>query len=1199
MTASETGLRTCYCGADLAADAARCAACGRDRPAPRRGRGRRRRLVLGAAVLLVGGLALGYALVRHAAAKGRSELLARGNTALEDGRTADAVAAARAILRDRPDDVRARRLLALGLTAQGDADEARSLAEGLLASDAGDAVAHEILARRAALSGDVTAALEHAQAAGVRARDVEAWALSRLGRLDEAVAAYDRALERRDAPLGLRVAAARCRLQADPAGAAVPRAFWEVLQRAATERLAEEPDDATAAHGLALALTFASPPLGEPRPALERALALRPDPELALALATAQLRDGDAAGAARVLRDCAASRETPPSCAPALVARAAAAGGAPLAAEIAASMRRTAPQDPDVLLAAGDAAFLARDLDAAEEDWSKAAAAREDRFSLSRLARLEFARRGALGTAAARLRAAAPDAPELLVLDAQAALAAGDFAAADASARRAAADPASSAEARVVLLLVAARRHDAAALERLAGELLAAPDLDAATVRSLARELLLEGLLGEARRFAQRALAARPDDADAAWLLARTLVADGAPLEAARVLAPWVARPAATAALRHAYVAALVAADEARAARRSVESWALPDRAERAVLLALCGDVAEARRALADAPGGDDGDASAPLARARVELLAGNAEGAEAILRERLAGDPTDGEARAFLADLLFDRGGDPSRLDALLPPDTETGGAAEYLRALGALAHGDATVALASLEALHRRPGAPPRVARRLAQALGDSAPGRRVLLLREVLAAEPGSERARVELAAALRDALRSDAESVAGLDEIERLGEALPVLPAARALADLRRLGSDEAVETSRSLLERSPGDWRTRTVLALALARRGDWAAALTESERALADQAAAGVAATPALRGARAAALIGVGRAAEAVRELDALLAATQRHPLLLLWRLRAALALDDGPGAASLAEELTRARPEQAAAWLAAGAAYTRAQRPADAESALRRARSLRGEWLAPRLALARLLLTQKRTAEAAEVLPAEGSAEGECATLWAELRIAQGELDAALALLRRALPQDPRAGLLLGALLEKRGDPAGAVAAYDVALDAGLGGARFWAQAGILLHAAGRLADARRHFEEALRLDPDYLPAVNDLALVLADSRDDLARAQELARRAVELAPENAAVADTLGWVLLRRDNHAAAERELRRALELSKGASPDAHYHLGLTLEVRGDRSAARASLERALELAPDAPWAADARAALGRMR
>jgi Flp pilus assembly protein TadD len=82
----------------------------------------------------------------------------------------------------------------------------------------------------------------------------------------------------------------------------------------------------------------------------------------------------------------------------------------------------------------------------------------------------------------------------------------------------------------------------------------------------------------------------------------------------------------------------------------------------------------------------------------------------------------------------------------------------------------------------------------------------------------------------------------------------------------------------------------------------------------------------------------------------------------------------------------------------------------------------------------------------------------------------------------------------------------------------------------------------------------------PDDPAALNALGYTLADHSRDLPRARRLIERAHAAAPKNAAILDSLGWVLFRQGHSAEAESFLRVAYAEDRGG--DIAAHLGEVL-------------------------------------
>ena len=137
----------------------------------------------------------------------------------------------------------------------------------------------------------------------------------------------------------------------------------------------------------------------------------------------------------------------------------------------------------------------------------------------------------------------------------------------------------------------------------------------------------------------------------------------------------------------------------------------------------------------------------------------------------------------------------------------------------------------------------------------------------------------------------------------------------------------------------------------------------------------------------------------------------------------------------------------------------------------------------------------------------------------------------------------------------------------------------------------GAQLAAAGRNGEAERQYEMAVKMNPRFLKARLNLAIVLDKlGRDDDSIRQY--RQAIELEPNFPDSHLGLGVVLLHCGQIADAIGELREALRLNP-ASATAHSNLGFALQADGKLSGAISEYQAAVALDPDYP---DARLNLG---
>ncbi|HVJ25098.1 MAG TPA: tetratricopeptide repeat protein, partial [Burkholderiales bacterium] len=113
-------------------------------------------------------------------------------------------------------------------------------------------------------------------------------------------------------------------------------------------------------------------------------------------------------------------------------------------------------------------------------------------------------------------------------------------------------------------------------------------------------------------------------------------------------------------------------------------------------------------------------------------------------------------------------------------------------------------------------------------------------------------------------------------------------------------------------------------------------------------------------------------------------------------------------------------------------------------------------------------------------------------------------------------------------------------------------------------------------------HLRKLMEVKPDHAHAYNALGYSFAERNTRLPEARKLVEKALELAPEDYFIMDSLGWVLYREGDLKGAARELRRAY----GGRPDAEIgaHLGEVLWVMGERDEARRIWDEALKAGPE---------------
>ena len=115
--------------------------------------------------------------------------------------------------------------------------------------------------------------------------------------------------------------------------------------------------------------------------------------------------------------------------------------------------------------------------------------------------------------------------------------------------------------------------------------------------------------------------------------------------------------------------------------------------------------------------------------------------------------------------------------------------------------------------------------------------------------------------------------------------------------------------------------------------------------------------------------------------------------------------------------------------------------------------------------------------------------------------------------------------------------------------------------------------------------FKKAIEMSPEYHNAMNYLGYMWTDINRNIDEAAKYISRANELAPDNAAYVDSLGWLYYRQGKYKEALAELRRAAKLTQ-EEPDAtiHEHIGDALNALKQIDEAHVEWEKALGLLLD---------------
>ncbi len=145
-------------------------------------------------------------------------------------------------------------------------------------------------------------------------------------------------------------------------------------------------------------------------------------------------------------------------------------------------------------------------------------------------------------------------------------------------------------------------------------------------------------------------------------------------------------------------------------------------------------------------------------------------------------------------------------------------------------------------------------------------------------------------------------------------------------------------------------------------------------------------------------------------------------------------------------------------------------------------------------------------------------------------------------------------------------------------------------------------LHAIGQISLAvgdfersRDYYERVIAQDGQHVGALNNLAWIYTELEDS--RGVEVGQRAVDLAPDNASVMDTLGWAQVQLGQAERGLETLQMAVELDPD-NPEIGLHLALAYAKTGATDIARKRLEALVDADVAFPGRQQAREALSRL-
>jgi len=325
--------------------------------------------------------------------------------------------------------------------------------------------------------------------------------------------------------------------------------------------------------------------------------------------------------------------------------------------------------------------------------------------------------------------------------------------------------------------------------------------------------------------------------------------------------------------------------------------------------------------------------------------------------------------------------------------------------------------------------------------------------------------------------------------------------------------------------------------------------------------------------------------------------------AAKAAPEIQMGYVRKLLDLQRYAQALSVVEALNVANPDYAQAWLVRGSIELQNQTTATAELSLKRYLSLlsaqektepqdeaEAMTTSPGAVQAYLLLSQiaQKNRDSAQALAYLGQINSPQDTAKIQLRRAmvlaqQGKMDEARALIRQLPEKDSddarnKISLELQLLRDNRQEQA-AYALLAQAVKAYADDAELRYEMAISAEKLGRLEEMEQILLSLIASKPDYHAAYNALGYSLAERNLRLGEARALIQKALEFAPEDPFIIDSLAWVEFRSGNLAKALSLLQKAFK--SRPDPEIAAHLGEVLWAMNQPDQANAAWRDGLEL------------------
>ena len=128
------------------------------------------------------------------------------------------------------------------------------------------------------------------------------------------------------------------------------------------------------------------------------------------------------------------------------------------------------------------------------------------------------------------------------------------------------------------------------------------------------------------------------------------------------------------------------------------------------------------------------------------------------------------------------------------------------------------------------------------------------------------------------------------------------------------------------------------------------------------------------------------------------------------------------------------------------------------------------------------------------------------------------------------------------------------------------------------WSTMGDMHHQLGEQEKAYKAYDNALKVNPDYAPVLNNYAYFLSVQGKKLKKAYQMSKKTVEAEPDNATYLDTFGWILYLQGKALEAKPFFKHAMLYGGKESATMLEHYATVLDALGENDLAKVYRQQA---------------------